>query len=76
MRATADSWIQVRDADHSMLFTGVLKPGESYRVPDRPGLSLRTGNAGGLDVTVDGKPAPALGPSRRRAQCRARSADR
>jgi len=60
--ATADSWIQVHAADHSVLFTGVLKPGESYRVPDRPGLSMRAGNAGGLDVTVDGKLAPPLGP--------------
>jgi cytoskeleton protein RodZ len=61
LRATADSWIQVRDADHSVLFTGLLKPGESYRVPDRAGLSMRAGNAGGLDVMVDGKPAPSLG---------------
>ena len=62
LRATTDTWIQVRDSDHSVLFTGVLKPGESYRVPDLAGLSLRAGNAGGLDVTVDGKPAPSLGP--------------
>jgi cytoskeleton protein RodZ len=62
LRATTDSWIQVRDSDHSVLFTGVLKPGESYRVPDRAGLSMRAGNAGGLDVMVDGKPAPSLGP--------------
>jgi cytoskeleton protein RodZ len=63
LQATAESWIQVRDADHSVLFTGVLKPGESYRVPDRPGLSMRAGNAGGLDVMVDGKPVPSLGPT-------------
>jgi cytoskeletal protein RodZ len=63
LRATADSWIQVRDpAARAVLFTGLLKAGESYRVPDRPGLSVRTGNAGGLEVTVDGKPAPPLGP--------------
>ncbi len=62
LRATADSWIQVRDADQSVLFTGMLKPGESYRVPDRPGLSMRAGNAGALDVTVDDKPVPSLGP--------------
>jgi hypothetical protein len=24
---------------------------------------MRAGNAGGLDVTVDGKPVPTLGPS-------------
>ncbi len=62
LQATADSWIEVRDANRTVLFTGVLKPGETYRVPDRPGLSLRAGNAGGLSVLVDGKPAPALGP--------------
>ncbi len=62
LHANADSWIQVRDADRAVLFTGLLKPGESYRVPDRPGVSMRTGNAGGLDVLVDGKPAPTLGP--------------
>ncbi|MGA8550342.1 MAG: helix-turn-helix domain-containing protein [Stellaceae bacterium] len=62
LRATADSWIQVRDADHRVLFSGVLKAGQSYPVPDQPGLSMRAGNAGGLDVTVDGKPAAPLGP--------------
>ena len=62
LRATADSWIQVRDSDRSVLFAGLLKPGESYRVPDRAGLSMRAGNVGGLDVMVDGKPVPSLGP--------------
>jgi cytoskeleton protein RodZ len=59
IRATADSWIQVRDRDGSQ--ARVLKPGEIYRVPDRPGLTMRTGNAGGIEILVDGKPAPALG---------------
>jgi cytoskeleton protein RodZ len=63
LRATADSWIQVREADHRVLFSGVLKAGQSYPVPDRPGLSMRAGNAGGLDVTVDGKPTASLGPT-------------
>ncbi len=62
LRANATSWIQVRAQDHSVLFTGFLKPGDAYRVPDRPGLSMRAGNAGGLDIVVDGKKAPALGP--------------
>jgi cytoskeleton protein RodZ len=63
LRANATSWIQVRAPDQSVLFTGFLKPGDVYRVPDRPGLSMRAGNAGGIDVLVDGKAAPALGPS-------------
>jgi cytoskeleton protein RodZ len=61
LHATADSWIQIRGADRTVLFSGLLKPGDTYRVPDQPGLSMRAGNAGGLDIVVDGKPAPSLG---------------
>ncbi|SMF33723.1 cytoskeleton protein RodZ [Tistlia consotensis] len=63
LRATADSWVQVRNARSDLLFTQVLRAGDSYNVPNEPGLTLLTGNAGGLQVLVDGKPAPALGPS-------------
>ena len=45
-----------------MLVTRLLKAGESYAVPDRPGLAMRTGNAGGLAIIVDGNPAPPIGP--------------
>jgi cytoskeleton protein RodZ len=62
LRANIDSWIQIRDADRTVLFAGLLKPGDAYRVPDRQGLTMRAGNAGGLDILVDGKPAPSLGP--------------
>ena len=61
IRATADSWIQIRDARQSVLLTRVLKAGESCRAPARTGLSMRTGNAGGLEITVDGVPAPPIG---------------
>ena len=63
LHAVAESWIEVRDADGAVLFTGALKPGENYQVPDRPGVEMRTGNAGGLQITLDGKPLPALGAS-------------
>ncbi len=38
-----------------------LRKGDSYRVPDRGGLVLRTGNATGLQVLVDDRAVPALG---------------
>jgi cytoskeleton protein RodZ len=60
IRAKADSWLQVRDRDQSVLFQRLLKADEVYRVPDRPGLHLMTGNAAALDVTVDGNPVPPL----------------
>ncbi len=61
IRAVTDCWIQVRGADQSIVFSRVLKSGEVYNVPARAGLSLRTGNAGALQVSVDGKPVPSIG---------------
>lgn len=61
LRATQDSWLQVRDRAGEILFTRTLKPGEVYRVPDRPGLRVRTGNAGGLTVITDGVPGAPMG---------------
>ena len=61
LHAVADSWVQVRDKASTLLFTRMLKPGEHYNVPNQPGLTLVAGNAGGLDITVDGQEAPRLG---------------
>lgn len=61
LRARLESWVQVTDADNRILLTRVLRAGDSYQVPDRPGLMLATGNAGGLDIVVDGRSVPPLG---------------
>lgn len=62
LRAVGDSWVQVRAADETLLMTRIMRPGDSYRVPNQPGLKLMTGNAGVLEIFVDGQPAPMLGP--------------
>src|SRR5437764_1472295 len=62
IKATADCWVQIRAPDQSIVFSRVLKTGETYRVPSRSGLVLRTGNAGALTIAVDGKQVPAIGP--------------
>ena len=62
IRAITDSWVEIRDASGALLLTRVLRVGDAYRVPDRSGLSLVTGNAGGLEFIVDDEPVPALGP--------------
>ena len=61
LEARMDSWIKVVDAKGKTVMQQVLKAGERYVVPDQPGLVLRTGNAGGLDVIVGGRKAPPLG---------------
>ncbi|MEI8395142.1 MAG: helix-turn-helix domain-containing protein [Rhodospirillaceae bacterium] len=61
IKAVQDTWVQVRDASGEALFTRVLHPGDTFRVPDRQGIRLRTGNAGGLTVANEGGEAKPLG---------------
>jgi cytoskeleton protein RodZ len=61
IRATADSWIQIRDTSGTVAFTRVMRPGDVYNVPNRTDLSLYTGSAGALEITVDGKIVPSIG---------------
>jgi transcriptional regulator with XRE-family HTH domain len=60
LKATQESWLQVRDGSE-IVFTRVLKPGDTFRVPDKPNVKIRTGNAGGLVVMAEGGESPPLG---------------
>lgn len=65
LRAAANSgegsWISVSEARSGRtVFSRVLRPGESYVVPAGGDLTLTTGKAEGLEVTVDGRPSTAL----------------
>ena len=62
VRATADSYVAVRTGDNEPLFSQLMRPGDSYEVPSGADLLLETGNAGGLQITIDGKRVPPLGP--------------
>jgi cytoskeleton protein RodZ len=61
LEASQSSWLQITDANQKVIFKKVMKPGEKYSVPDQPGLSLITSNAGGLSVYVDGKKVNPIG---------------
>jgi cytoskeleton protein RodZ len=61
IRALSDSWIQVRDRDHKPIFTRELHAGDTYHVPDEPGLTMKTGKGAGLVITVDGRQTPPIG---------------
>jgi cytoskeleton protein RodZ len=61
IRATSDSWVQVQTRANELLLTRILKAGDSYRVPNRDDVVLTTGNAGGLEILVDGVAQPSLG---------------
>ncbi len=62
LRAVQDSWVQVRDRQDALLLTRVLRDGDTYYVPSQDGLTLLTGNAGGIVIEVDGVALAPLGP--------------
>jgi len=39
-----------------------MHAGEVYKVPPLPGLTWATGNAGAIEIVVDGRTMPSLGP--------------
>jgi cytoskeleton protein RodZ len=68
LRANEDSWIKVSNGGPKSLKLGILKAGEVYTVPNVPGVILLTGNAGGLDIFVNGRMQPPLGEKGRAAK--------
>ena len=61
MRAREESWVQITGDNNELLLTRILRPGDIYHVPDREGLMLMTGNAGGIEILVGDILAPPLG---------------
>jgi cytoskeleton protein RodZ len=59
--ARMDSWVQINDKTGKTYYSAVLRAGQAIEVPNQPGLLLTAGNAGGLDVLVDGTQMPSLG---------------
>lgn len=61
LRGRTEAWIQLRDTRANRVLTDrVLRAGETMTVPLREGLMLTTGRAEGMELLVDGNPAPAL----------------
>jgi len=59
--ARDDSWVQVT-AEGKTAFIGVLKAGESRNFDSDGPVRVRTGNAGGIDISLNGKQLDPLGP--------------
>ncbi len=61
LQATQESWVKVEDRRGNTMFSRVLVPGDVYYVPVGDEYSAIFGNAGGIDVWVNGELAPAQG---------------
>ena len=56
-----DSWTEVTSADGRPIFSGLSRRGTSQRFESPDGFRLTLGNAGGVRVTIDGRPLEPLG---------------
>lgn len=54
IRADQTSWVLIADSRGNVVLDKVLKPGNTYEVPDQPGLKMTTGNSAGLALVIDG----------------------
>jgi cytoskeleton protein RodZ len=62
LKALDSTWLEIRSPDRKVVFSRVLNQGEEYWIPeDQVDLNMTLGNAGGLQLVVDGTPLPLLG---------------
>ncbi len=61
VRAKSEAWVQVRDRNGPVIFNRTMRAGEAWPVPNKPGLLLTVGNAGGTELLVDGVASASLG---------------
>lgn len=62
LQANQESWVKVEDGRGNTVFSRVLVPGDVYYVPSGDDKYKATfGNAGGVDIWVNGKLAPKQG---------------
>ncbi|WP_295641575.1 helix-turn-helix domain-containing protein [uncultured Methylibium sp.] len=58
LRASAESWVEVRDRNGQILLSRTLAPGEAAGVDGVAPLSLTVGNAEATEVVFRGRPLP------------------
>ncbi|HQT64715.1 MAG: hypothetical protein B7Z75_03385 [Acidocella sp. 20-57-95] len=61
IQATGDDWVEVKDSKGNILFSKLLHAGDSWPVPDMPGLTMTAGNAGATSIFENGKAGAPLG---------------
>jgi len=61
LKATEEAWIEVTDSKGTVLLNKILYAGDSYNPPANEKYGLSTGNAGALQLNIDGKAVGPLG---------------
>lgn len=63
IEADEPAWVMITDKDGKILIAHTLQPNETRTIEVSDNSTLRTGNAGGLHVRLNGKDLGRLGPS-------------
>ena len=66
LQAEKESWVKIEDARGNTVFSRVLVPGDVYYMPLSDKFKGTFGNAGGIDVWVDGQLVKKVGPANTR----------
>ncbi len=66
LQASQESWVKVEDGRGNTVFSRVLVPGDVYYVPAGDKYKATFGNAGGIDIWVNGKLVPDAGANHTR----------
>ena len=66
LQASQESWVKVEDGRGNTVFSRVLVPGDIYYVPSGDKYKATFGNAGGIDIWVNGKLVPDAGANHTR----------
>ena len=61
LKAIGNSWVEIEDMEGNILMTRLMRPGETYVVPNINGLTFNTGNAGALSLSQGDVIIPKLG---------------
>ena len=61
LKSSGNSWVEIEDIDGNILLARLMRPGETYIVPNISGLTINTGNAGVLSLSLGDVFVPKLG---------------
>jgi len=61
IKAIRNSWVEIEDIDGNSLMARIMRPGETYVVPNMSGLTFNTGNAGALSISYGDMAIHSLG---------------
>jgi cytoskeleton protein RodZ len=61
IKAIGNSWVEIEDIDGNSLMARIMRPGETFVVPNMSGLTFNTGNAGALSLSYGDMTISSLG---------------